>query len=96
VYTTFVAGFVPFLDDPRDVEDERAAPGSREILRRELEAAKPGVILDSAGSLKNRSILSYPILKELVVRDYCRVMANVGGPNVWVRRDLAPCAHLRR
>lgn len=96
VYTTFVAGFVPFLDDPREVEEKRAAPGSREILLRELETGKPGVIVDSANSIKNRSILGYPGLKELVLRDYCRVAVNVGGPNIWVRRDLPPCAHLRR
>jgi 4-amino-4-deoxy-L-arabinose transferase-like glycosyltransferase len=96
VYTTFVAGFVPFLDDPREVEEKRVAPGSREILLHELEASKPGAIIDAANSIKNRSIMNYPGLKELVLRDYCRVAVNVGGPNVWVRRDLAPCAHLRR
>lgn len=96
VYTTFVAGFVPFLDDPRDVEAKRVAPGSMEILVRELEAGRPGVIVDSAMSMKNRSLTTYPKLKELVNRDYCRVTVNVGGPNVWVRRDLPPCAHLRR
>lgn len=96
VYTTFVAGFVPFLDDPKAVEEKRVAPGSREILLRELQAGRPAVILDSAGSLKNRSMTNIPALKDFLLREYCRDAANVGGPNVYVRRDLPPCAHVRR
>lgn len=96
VYTTFPSGFVPFLDDPRDIEATRVAPGSRAILLSELESGKPAVIVDSGGSLKNRSMTSYPDLNALLTREYCRTSVNVGGPTVWVRRDLQPCAHVRR
>jgi 4-amino-4-deoxy-L-arabinose transferase-like glycosyltransferase len=91
VFTTFVAGYVPWVDDARTVEDARVAPGSREILLAELEHEMPAVIFDSAASMGNRSLMSYEFLRTFVVANYCWDPVNVGGPAVWTRKPTEGC-----
>jgi hypothetical protein len=91
VFTTFVAGYVPWLDDPREVEEARVTPGSRRILLDELEREMPAVIFDSAKSMGNRSLMDYEFLRGFVLANYCRDPVDVYGPTVWVRRSAEGC-----
>ena len=52
MFTTFVAGYVPWIGASRTVEEARAAPHSRAILIDELEHEKPPIILDCEGDLE--------------------------------------------
>jgi hypothetical protein len=91
VFTTFVAGYVPWVDDTRAVEDARATPGSRDILLAELQREMPAVIFDSATSMGNRSLMSYDFLRTFVVANYCVDRVSVGGPTVWTRKAAEGC-----
>jgi len=73
VFTTFVAGVVPWFGNTSvEEEDRRAVPGSREILLSELEAAKPPVIVDAAQTtLANRSMARYAVLSKYLDDHYC-------------------------
>ena len=90
VYTTFVQGFVPWVDEPRAVEEARVTPGSREILLGELEREMPAVVFDSP--IGNRSLMTYPFLRAFVGKNYCREPMNVGGPTAWTRKPPQGCA----
>jgi hypothetical protein len=88
VFTTFVAGHVPLSNDPVEVEDTLAVPGSRELLIAELEATKPPVIVDSARTLAMRSLRRYQTLFQYVDQHY-RFAGVVGDDEVWLRKEQA-------
>jgi hypothetical protein len=91
VFTTFVAGYVPWVDDARAIEDARAAPGSRDILLAELQNETPAVIFDSPTSMGNRSLMSYDFLRTFVVANYCVDRVSIGGPTAWTRKPPEGC-----
>ncbi|MBI5531222.1 MAG: hypothetical protein HY898_00800 [Deltaproteobacteria bacterium] len=79
VYTTFVAGLVPWFDRYTvEQEDALAVPGSREVLLRELELEQPELILDVPNSLRNRSMRRYEMLASYVESMYCYEATIVG------------------
>lgn len=87
VYTTFVAGFVPWATwMTKEQEDRFASPGSRQLLLAELEAAKPPIILDAGASLAGRGLLRYEFLKGYVTEHYCQTTSLADMP-LWERRD---------
>jgi hypothetical protein len=90
VYTTVVAGFVPWVEASRAEEDARAAPGSRGILLEELRQNRPAVIFDSPGSMNGRSMLAYEGLKEFLTQNYCKSTVNLG-PTTWIRKGRGGC-----
>lgn len=92
LYTTFPSGFIPFLNRPPEVEAAQVAPGSQEILLRELTESKPAIIFDSAMSMNSRSMLQYEPFARFVRAGYCRSNANVGGSTPWVRKTGAGCS----
>jgi hypothetical protein len=81
VFTTFVAGYVPWFDNATKAEEEaRAVPNSRELLIEDLEASRPPVILDMPTSMGNRSMRRYPKLLAYLTAHYCsagKVQSNV-------------------
>lgn len=86
VYTTFVAGFVPWATTMSKAEEDRfASPGSRRLLVSELERAKPPVIVDAGASLAGRGLLRYELIADHVRQHYCLVDASSDMP-LWVRR----------
>ncbi len=86
VYTTFVAGFVPWHDQMTKArEDALAVPGSRAQLLEELETTQPPVLIDAAKSLSGRSISRYEKLAEYVGHNYCR-SGQRSGLDVLLRR----------
>jgi len=91
VYTTFVAGYVPFLAHTMEVEARLSAPGSKAILLRELQASDPAVVLDCPNSMGGRSMLHYPELERFLRAGYCRLDVDVGGPTPWVRKLAGRC-----
>lgn len=91
VYTTFVAGFVPWIEDPRSNDDARATPGARQVLLDELLRDKPAVIFDSAQTMGGRSVFDYDELAEFVRANYCRDPVDVHGSAAWVRKPSARC-----
>lgn len=95
VFTSFVAGLVPWFDEPVAVENERAVPGSRDLLIRELEAEAPHLLVDAEHSLLGRSILLYPELADYVTAHYCAVDRRRGVGTIYVRRAGEPCPELR-
>lgn len=91
VYTTFPSGYIPFLSRSAAAEAEQVAPGSQEILLRELQESQPALIFDSAKSMGGRSIMQYERLGAFVQSGYCRVDANLLGPTPWVRKIGGAC-----
>jgi 4-amino-4-deoxy-L-arabinose transferase-like glycosyltransferase len=91
VYTTFPSGYIPFLSRTPEVEAQQVAPGSQEILLRELEQSRPALIFDSARSMGGRSIMQYERLASFVKAGYCRADVNVGGPTPWVQKSGNDC-----
>jgi hypothetical protein len=91
LYTTFPSGFIPFLNRPPEVEAAQVAPGSQEILLRELTESKPAIIFDSAMSMNSRSMLQYEPFARFVRARYCRSNANVGGSTPWVKKAGDEC-----
>src|SRR6185369_15592168 len=90
VFTTFVAGYVPWIGAPREVEEARAAPHSRELLIEDLEREKPPVIFDSAASLVDHSIFDIPILAQYMNEHYCEATENIM-PKAYLRKDGDRC-----
>jgi hypothetical protein len=88
VFTTFVAGLVPwFGHSSKEEEDLHAVPGSREILIRELEATKPPVIVDSSAyTLQGRAMRRYDELARYLDAHY-REYGPVGPELVYLRKD---------
>jgi hypothetical protein len=92
VYTTFVAGFVPWQDKMTKArEDALAVPGSRSQLLQELEATRPPVLIDAAKSLAGRSISRYERLAEYVARHYCHGGTRSGLDVLLRRRPDGSC-----
>jgi len=72
VFTTFVAGFVPWAFQlTKEEEDRLSVPGSRQILLDELEAAKPPIIIDAGASMGGRDMTRYELLAGYLERRYC-------------------------
>ena len=86
VFTTFVAGLVPWFGNTSvEEEDALAVPGSREILLSELEETKPPVIVDSPATLANRPMNRYAILAKYLDDHYCSV-GEQQGMKVYLRK----------
>jgi hypothetical protein len=85
VFTTFVAGYVPWIGASHEVEEARATPHSRELLIEDLEREKPPVIFDSAPSLAGHSLMDIPVLAQYVNDHYCQA-----------REKITPAAYLRK
>jgi hypothetical protein len=88
VFTTFVAGLVPwFGHSSKEEEDQHTVPGSRQLLIRELEATKPPVIVDSSAyTLQNRAMRRYDELARYLDEHY-REYGRVGPELVYLRKD---------
>ena len=79
VYTTFVAGLVPWFDSlTLEQENALAVPGARELLLRELDASKPELVLDVPSSMRGRSMRRYDQLAAWLERGYCYETTIVG------------------
>jgi hypothetical protein len=88
VFTTFVAGVVPWFGNTSvEEEDALAVPGSRETLLSELEDTKPPVIVDSQGTLANRPMNRYAILAKYLDDHYCAA-GEQQGLKVYLRKTL--------
>jgi hypothetical protein len=86
VYTTFVAGLVPWFTKATREEDEaRAVPGSRELLIEDLERSRPPVILDASKSMGNRPMRRYEVLAAYLAKHYCATKKE--GLEVFLRRN---------
>jgi hypothetical protein len=88
VFTTFVAGLVPwFGHSSKEEEDRHTVPGSRQILIRELEETKPPVIVDSSAyTLQGRSMRRYDEFARYLDEHY-REYGVVGPELVYLRKD---------
>ncbi|HEY6877464.1 MAG TPA: hypothetical protein VI299_05565 [Polyangiales bacterium] len=91
VFTTFVAGIVPWnFHTTKEAEDKLAVPGSRGILLSELEQIKPRLLIDTGETwLGGHSINRYDELRDYVARHY-HPAENVQGEQVYVRNDEPP------
>jgi hypothetical protein len=86
VFTTFVAGLVPWFTKATREEDEaRAVPGSRELLIEDLERSRPPVILDASRSMGNRPMRRYEALAGYLDKHYCATKKE--GLDVFLRRN---------
>lgn len=87
VFTTFVAGYVPWNDrSTKEEEDALSVPGSRAILLAELEANKPPIIVDAFRSMGYRSITRYPEFATYLAFHY-RVLDVIDGEAIYVRKS---------
>jgi 4-amino-4-deoxy-L-arabinose transferase-like glycosyltransferase len=73
VFTTFLMGYVPWFDEPPEMEASRVTPASHDILLAELRAARPAVIVDAP--IGWRSLDRYPDLAR-VLDGYCLLRAD--------------------
>jgi hypothetical protein len=92
-----VAGIVPpFWNDPKP---EYVAKNARETVAKEIEAARPPLILDSPSALGSFSIKRVPDLAQILERDYCSIgsaTGNSGRPtDLYLRKDRPECADRR-
>jgi 4-amino-4-deoxy-L-arabinose transferase-like glycosyltransferase len=95
VFTTFVAGVVPWFDLTREEEDRWAVPHSREILLGELEETKPAVIVDAPKSLLGRSMTRYAVLADYLERAYCPP-SRMGQLKMFIRKRDGRCSQANR
>ncbi|MCC6556030.1 MAG: glycosyltransferase family 39 protein [Polyangiaceae bacterium] len=86
VFTSMVAGFAPFVPQPRKVEESLVVPGSRELLIADLERSRPPVIVDAPKSLGDRSMMQSIMLARYVREHYCR-WKKVDDLSLFVRRE---------
>jgi hypothetical protein len=92
VYTTFVSGYVPRIDDDQANDPARVVPGSHRILEAELLAAPPAAILDVPMTLGLRTLWSDDFLRKLVESEYCELYdLKKQGMRAWVRRGRPAC-----
>ena len=85
VFSTFVAGFVPWFHNlTRAQEDALAVPGSRAQLIAELEAGKTPVILDAHVSMGHRPMRRYEELARYL-DDHYRWVTRVDQVDVYLR-----------
>lgn len=91
VFTSMVAGFVPFIpQDPR-VEESLVVPGSREALIADLDRSQPPVLVDAPTTLGGRSMMRSALLARYVRERYCR-WRTIDDLSLFVRREPgAPC-----
>lgn len=86
VYTTMVAGVVPWFTSATVEEDDLlAVPNSREQLIQDLEDTKPPIILDWGSSIGNRPMRRYAILARYLNTHYCLVQ-TVNAVDTYFRR----------
>jgi Dolichyl-phosphate-mannose-protein mannosyltransferase len=86
VYTTLVAGLVPwFKGASKEEDDSLAAPGSREQLVEDLEKNRPPIILDWPDSLGDRPMARYEVLARYLEGRYCSI-GKVGTIQVYGRK----------
>jgi hypothetical protein len=72
LYTTFVAGMVPWFEGlTLEQENALAVPGSRELLMRELDASAAELVLDVPAPLRGRGMRRYPELAAYLETRYC-------------------------
>jgi hypothetical protein len=89
VFTTFVAGYVPWFDKATlEEDDRRAVRDSRALLIADLEQSRPPVIVDAPKSMGNRSMRRYPVLARYLGMRYCPAGMQ-GGYAVLLRRTEA-------
>jgi len=69
VQTTFVMGFVPWFDEPYEVEQTRVTPHAHELLLADLEKSKPAIVVDAP--IGWRHMNRYPDLAAFLQRSYC-------------------------
>jgi hypothetical protein len=87
VFTTFVAGYVPWVfTATKEEEDMLTVPGSRALLMEELEQTKPPVLIDSARTLDGRSMRRYEQLSAYLDQHY-RLATNIDAEDVYLRVD---------
>jgi hypothetical protein len=87
VFTSFVAGYVPWDGSTtKQQEDARVVPGSRAILLSELEANKPPIIVDSGRSLGERFMIRYDELSSYLNAHY-RLLQIIDGDFIFVRKS---------
>ena len=80
VFTTFVAGVVPWFYNLTPEQEARlVVPGSREQLLRELREERPAIILDVPLSVTGRSLRAYPELVDFLDDGYCYERTIAGG-----------------
>lgn len=93
VFTTFVAGFVPWFNKATPEDDEaRAVPGSRELLIEDLERSKPPIILDHPKALSgDRPMRRYPALAAYLTKNYCSSKRRDGFDVLLRRSDAGAC-----
>jgi 4-amino-4-deoxy-L-arabinose transferase-like glycosyltransferase len=86
VFTTFVAGYVPWFDRATPRQDERrAVPGSRELLISDLESSRPPIIVDAPNSMGKRDMRRIGALARYLDEHYCRA-GKKGGHLIHRRR----------
>ncbi len=86
VFTTFPAGVVPWDRGASPaVMEQRAVPGSQDILIAELEETKAPVLIDAGSTMLNKAITAIPKLKTYVEAKYCPAPAVMGLP-IWRRK----------
>lgn len=92
VFTTFVAGFVPWFERASKKDDDaRAVPGSRKLLIDDLERSRPPIIVDAPKTLGNRSMRRYEELAAYLDKRYCEARTT-DGLDVYRRRtDAGAC-----
>lgn len=85
VFTTFVAGFVPWHGElTLKQEDRLSVRGSRDLLIRELEQTKPPVLIDAPRSMGGRSMKRYAKLKDYLDAHYHSI-AIIDDDEIFVR-----------
>jgi 4-amino-4-deoxy-L-arabinose transferase-like glycosyltransferase len=85
VYTTVVAGLVPWFNDrSKQQDDELATPGSRDQLIADLESSRAPVIVDAYVSLANRSMRRYDKLAAYLDTHY-RWLTRMDGADIYLR-----------
>jgi 4-amino-4-deoxy-L-arabinose transferase-like glycosyltransferase len=85
VFSTFVAGLIPwFLDQSREMDEARAVPGSRDQLIQDLEKSQAAVIVDAYRGLGMRQLRRYPKLAAYLDEHY-RWVSRVEGADIYVR-----------
>jgi hypothetical protein len=92
VFTIYPAGVVPWVVTPRDEEEARVVPGSREILLADLRKDMPAAILDAKESLMGRSMMDYEFLRTFVTANYCEYEDHVHAVHAWLRKPDGGCA----
>jgi hypothetical protein len=92
VFTIYPAGVVPWVIAPRETEEARVVPGSREILLADLRKDMPAAILDEKDSMMGRSMMDYEFMRTFVTTNYCEYEDHAHGVHAWLRKPEGGCA----